>query len=326
MKSDTLFFLMVGFVGNHAVGCSLSALQVPAKVSSAFASKRVLPVLHFSTVESLNTSPKILRKMMTVSPRKARQLRAHSDVEESTANYMAASEKEAELLKLCAYTGRGTAAAADEKAKVDGVVEALESIDERNGANEKNLMMNGNWKLVYASEDVTRSSPFFWAFRKATKGIFQPLPILPSQLAEAVFAITDGIPFAKKGQATQRIELDSSGDGFLISMVEVELSVFDVLLPPQTGFITTTSKIEAGTALGSSLLTVQTTQIKDSSWEKIPILATSVKNSVFPSNEAFERVAQGSSEVEMRTTYLSDELRIVRNEAGSAFVFQRVLY
>eukprot|EP00466_Bigelowiella_natans_P006183 jgi/Bigna1/145233/aug1.96_g19941 len=300
MKSDTLFFLMVGFVGNHAVGCSLSALQVPAKVSSAFASKRVLPVLHFSTVESLNTSPKILRKMMTVSPRKARQLRAHSDVEESTANYMAASEKEAELLKLCAYTGRGTAAAADEKAKVDGVVEALESIDERNGANEKNLMMNGNWKLVYASEDVTRSSPFFWAFRKATKGIFQPLPILPSQVRPSV-VVEGGHPENRIGQFWRWI--------------------FDI-----NGFITTTSKIEAGTALGSSLLTVQTTQIKDSSWEKIPILATSVKNSVFPSNEAFERVAQGSSEVEMRTTYLSDELRIVRNEAGSAFVFQRVLY
>mmetsp|Transcript_31594 Transcript_31594/g.43983 ORF Transcript_31594/g.43983 Transcript_31594/m.43983 type:complete len:330 (-) Transcript_31594:170-1159(-) len=328
MTSDTLLLFTVGFLANHAVaaagGACLSALQLPAMGSSAVPSSRTLSAPRFTIVNNLNPSPNFLRKMMMVPPRKQRQLRARSDVKESTVDSIAVSKKEAELLKFCAFTGRGTVATVDERAKIDLVVEALEGLDEQNGVNEKNLMMNGNWKLVYTSEDVTRSSPFFWAFRKATKGISQPLPVLPSQFAEAVFAITDGIPFAKKGQATQRIELDSFGDGFLISMVEVELSVFDAILPPQTGFITTTSKIEAGAAQGSSLLTVQTTQIKESSWENIPILASSVKRSVFPSNEAFERVAEGSSKVEMRTTYLSDELRIARNEAGSAFVFQRV--
>lgn len=31
-------------------------------------------------------------------------------------------------------------------------------------------LLKGRWLLVYASEDATRSSPFFWAFRKLLDG------------------------------------------------------------------------------------------------------------------------------------------------------------
>eukprot|EP00470_Lotharella_oceanica_P001129 CAMPEP_0170176764 /NCGR_PEP_ID=MMETSP0040_2-20121228/9564_1 /TAXON_ID=641309 /ORGANISM="Lotharella oceanica, Strain CCMP622" /LENGTH=73 /DNA_ID=CAMNT_0010419185 /DNA_START=30 /DNA_END=248 /DNA_ORIENTATION=+ len=73
------------------------------------------------------------------------------------------------------------------------------------------MAMNGLWKLIYASEDVTRASPFFWAFRKATSNLSQPIPAFPNKLSEAIFAITDGISLAKKGQAIQMIDISPEG-------------------------------------------------------------------------------------------------------------------
>ena len=41
------------------------------------------------------------------------------------------------------------------------------------------------------------------AFRKALKGVEQPFPVLPGELSESFFAITDGLPFYSVGRATQ---------------------------------------------------------------------------------------------------------------------------
>merc|ERR1719160_1334109 len=70
------------------------------------------------------------------------------------------------------------------------------------------------WKLVYSNDDTTRSSPFFWAFRKAL-GRDNPLlnvsnPVLSimnaASNADAIFAITDQIPFKDIGEALQKFE------------------------------------------------------------------------------------------------------------------------
>ena len=62
-------------------------------------------------------------------------------------------------------------------------------------------------------EDVTRASPFFWAFRKA----------FPDQ-SDEIFSITDAIPAPIKevGPAYQTIELDNgTNSGKLVSRVKV---------------------------------------------------------------------------------------------------------
>ena len=66
--------------------------------------------------------------------------------------------------------------------------------------------LNGKWRLLYASEAAYRSSPFFWAFRQSTRGLTSPLPVpgaAGGALADAIFAITDGIPFYDVGNVVQ---------------------------------------------------------------------------------------------------------------------------
>ena len=60
-----------------------------------------------------------------------------------------------------------------------------------------------------------RSSPFFWAFRKALRDIEDPVKILgPKMLSESIFKITDSLPFKSVGQATQSFTVaDNLMDG-----------------------------------------------------------------------------------------------------------------
>ena len=84
----------------------------------------------------------------------------------------------------------------------------------------------GEWELLYTDDDITRSSPFFWAFRKAFLGIEDPIKILgPKMLSESIFKITDNIPFKTIGSASQIITsgLDSKS-GILQSKVVVKIT------------------------------------------------------------------------------------------------------
>ena len=77
------------------------------------------------------------------------------------------------LLSLAASTNRGQSATLDQKYDIENAISDLEesaSITRRMNMATSPLL-NGKWALVYASERETRSSPFFWAFRKALKGV-----------------------------------------------------------------------------------------------------------------------------------------------------------
>jgi len=233
----------------------------------------------------------------------------------------AAKGSEAEVLKLCALSNRGQGATLAERDDIDAAIARLAATP---GGYDSSLL-NGEWRLVYASEAVTRSSPFFWAFRKATKSAMQPLPLLPPDLSEALFAITDGIPFASVGRATQRISgMGAEGrGGSLVSSVEVALRVFDALLPPNVGYVTTSSRL-LDMGGGKVRLTVETTEVKDSTWGEIPVFGPAFEGVKFPSGDALERVKPGSSSVDMAVAYVSEEMRVTRNEEGQVFVHVRV--
>jgi len=230
----------------------------------------------------------------------------------------------AELLTLCATSNRGQSANLDHKFKIENAVSLLESQSPIANPGDSELL-NGQWDLVYASEALTRTSPFFWSFRKAFEGNSNPVPLLPGELSEAIFAITDGLPFYTVGKVQQTISgVGTFGNQTLESSVQVTIRLFDALIPPQDGFVTTTSTFEASPADPSKIaLTVQTTEVKKSTFAQIPVLGQIVETTKFPTKDVIEQVRPGSSQVMMELTYLSQKLRISRNENGQVFVFAR---
>jgi len=188
------------------------------------------------------------------------------------------SAEEAQLVQLCAKTDRGQRCTEADKAQFASLIAALEGEAPATDA----TLLNGRWRLLYSSEAVYRSSPFFSAFRQASSGMATPLPV-PSggvergdPVSEAVYAITDAIPFYELGPAEQVISgvcsdaagcpvPDAAGEpasdgggsqdepsdggsdgpappGSLVSRVEIRVSrLFG--LPPLSTFMTTASKL-----------------------------------------------------------------------------------
>lgn len=116
-------------------------------------------------------------------------------------------EKEARLLRLCALTDRGQRCAPGDRSRIDSLIADLDAEAPETDA----TGLNGCWRLVYASEAVYRSSPFFWAFRQASKAVSTPIGIPSSDvapgdsIASAIYAITDAIPFYDVGPVVQEI-------------------------------------------------------------------------------------------------------------------------
>lgn len=180
---------------------------------------------------------------------------------------------------------------------------ALEDIAELVGigqASASSGLLNGEWECIYAPEDVTRTSPFFWAFRRA----------FPSN-SDDIFAITDAIPAPIKevGPALQTIDVDAKT---LVSRVKVA-----TLNGLATSIMTTRCTIEGTQGLEGLRIKVGTTKPEESTVLKTlgpfgEFLNQNAKP--FPSGEALERVMQGSSEVVMITTFCDEGLRISRNQ------------
>ena len=174
-------------------------------------------------------------------------------------------------------------------------------------------------ELIYASDDVTRSSPFFWAFRRA----------FPDS-SDQIFGITDMIPAPIKevGPATQTIDVDSAArpvTGTLVSRVRVA-----TLGGVATSMMTTRCTVLNADGLDGLRVKVESTKPEDSTiLQKLGPLGEFVNSSAppFPSGEALEQVAPGSSEVVLRTTYCDEGLRVTRNEDRKdedIFVWKRV--
>jgi hypothetical protein len=180
---------------------------------------------------------------------------------------------------------------------------ALEEIAELVGigqASASSGLLDGEWECIYAPEDITRTSPFFWAFRRA----------FPSN-SDDIFAITDAIPAPVKevGPALQTIDMDAQT---LVSRVKVA-----TLNGLATSIMTTRCTIEGTQGLEGLRIKVETTKPEESTvLQKLGPLGEFLNQNakLFPSGEALERVVQGSSEVVMITTFCDEGLRISRNQ------------
>ena len=158
---------------------------------------------------------------------------------------------------------------------------------------------------MYSPEDVTRSSPFFWAFAQA----------FPDN-SDQIFGITDAIPAPIKevGPAYQTFDLaEGSSTGKLVSRVKVA-----TLNGIATSVMTTRAEVTGAIGVDGLTIRIDTTKPEESTALKnLGPLGTLLNDNLppFPSGEALEQVVPGSSTVVMRTTFCDDGLRISRNDA-----------
>ncbi|KAL3784402.1 hypothetical protein HJC23_001286 [Cyclotella cryptica] len=207
--------------------------------------------------------------------------------------------------------------------EIEGKIEELEKLGQEadfGQASSLSGLVSGEWELIYASDDITRSSPFFWAFRRA----------FPDS-SDQIFGITDAIPAPIKmvGPATQIIDVDSSSrpvSGTFVSRVKVA-----TLGGIATSTMTTRCTVLSADGSDGLRLRVESTKPEESTiLQKLGPLGDIVDSSTppFPSGEALERVAPGSSEVVVRTTYCDEGLRVSRNDdrVEDVFVWKRVKF
>jgi hypothetical protein len=218
-------------------------------------------------------------------------------------------EFKADLVRTCSRVPK------PEAIEVNRMVQELENVAEQMGIGQASSisgLLSGEWELLYSPEDATRSSPFFWAFRKA----------FPDN-SDQIFSITDSIPASIKeiGPTFQQIDLNSSTQsGRFISKLKVA-----TLGGLATSIMTTRCSIVGIEGLDGIRLRVETTKPEDSTLvSKIFGPLGDVINEnlpAFPSGEALEQVQPGSSEVVMRTTFCDEGLRISRNDERPSEVF-----
>jgi hypothetical protein len=168
---------------------------------------------------------------------------------------------------------------------------------------------------LYSPDDVTRSSPFFWAFEQA----------FPEN-ADQIFDITDAFPAPIKetGPAFQTITFaPESGTGRFVSKVTVA-----TLGGLATSVMTTRAAITRVEGLDGIRLVIETTKPEESTvLQALGPLGALINDNAppFPSGEALEQVKPGSSEVVLRTTFCDDGLRVSRNDRAydDVFVWKR---
>lgn len=182
---------------------------------------------------------------------------------------------------------------------------------------EKKIDLNSlkftKWKLIFSTDDNTRSSPFFWAFTKA----LNDNNLIKDKLklnSKNIYEFTDNIPLKNIGDAIQSFE-EIEGNNILKSQVQINVDFVG------SSLMTTTSKwipIEEENIIE---LRVIKTQVLESTIAKfLPFLDS---NMSFPSGNALELVTPGSSTVYLKVTVLNENIRIVRT-AEKVFVFERI--
>eukprot|EP00560_Eucampia_antarctica_P009733 CAMPEP_0197830892 /NCGR_PEP_ID=MMETSP1437-20131217/7502_1 /TAXON_ID=49252 ORGANISM="Eucampia antarctica, Strain CCMP1452" /NCGR_SAMPLE_ID=MMETSP1437 /ASSEMBLY_ACC=CAM_ASM_001096 /LENGTH=282 /DNA_ID=CAMNT_0043433575 /DNA_START=55 /DNA_END=903 /DNA_ORIENTATION=- len=238
---------------------------------------------------------------------------ASSDVVDNDKKYMQDKLEQAKsnLLRLC--SGESTPSSEVVKKQVQDLEQEAEQIGVGQCAS-LNGVLSGEWELVYSPEDITRSSPFFWAFQKA----------FPEN-SDQIFAITDVIPAPVKdvGPAIQYIDLDAKT---FVSRVKVA-----TLGGLATSLMTTRATIIGEEGFDGLRLKILSTKPEDSTvLQRLgPFGKLINENSPpFPSGEALERAVPGSSEVIMKTTFCDESIRISRNadQPEEPFVWKRLAF
>jgi hypothetical protein len=217
------------------------------------------------------------------------------------------------LLRLAAATDRGQRLTKETRRRAEELLKAVDACNPT-PAPARSPLLEGNWRLVFASEDVTRSSPFFWACRLLN--LRDPTPFSNAvlgndSLLETTFAITDNIPLTKMGIAMQEFT-----SGTLVSQVSV-----GVFITGESQMTTTCSYAPDPVDDSTLLVMVEKTQVLGNS-----MAANVLRDIDFPSGQWFrDALGEEESRVRMQITYLDEQIRIVRDarQPSACFVYAR---
>jgi len=217
------------------------------------------------------------------------------------------------LLRLAAATDRGQRLTEETRRRAEELLDAVEA-GNPTSAPARSPLLEGNWRLVFSSEDVTRSSPFFWACRMLN--LRDPTPFSSTvlgddSLLETTFAITDNIPLTKMGVAMQEFT-----SGTLVSQVGV-----GVFITGESQMTTTCSYAPDPADDSTLLVMVEKTQVLGDS-----MAANMLRDMDFPSGQWFkDALGEEESRVRMQITYLDKQVRIVRDarRPSACFVYAR---
>jgi hypothetical protein len=218
-----------------------------------------------------------------------------------------------EVLKVIAGSDRGQSKDAFLIDKIDSIIKELEGLNPTSNLFESSSKFTGDWNLLYATDDLTRSSPFFWAFSKALRGIDDP--IRSRAFSDSIYSISDMDFMGLKsvGECMQKIDSNQ-----LVSQVRLNIK------PVGSSLMTTTSfwqPVQSDVVQ----LTVQKTQVLDSTiGSLLPSFLDPNKLLSFPSGTALEAVKPDSSVVYMRVSYLDDTMRVcVNDDDMKTFVYYK---
>lgn len=274
---------------------------------------------------------------------------------------------EAALLRQAALTDRGLRASALDKSQLQMLICRLESLAPDASALDLNGEWR---LALALGETPYRSSPFFWAFRQAAAGATTPVAVPGAEvaagdsLASAIYGVTDTLPFYDIGNVVQRISglCSDVDEGFTSDGVQAASEPNDgnnsPLPSPSTdvGSLESVVQLTIGRLFGISTmesqmttaaevralartpsdrsgvveveLQIQTTAAKQSTIASVlPALEDALK---FPSGAALELIKKRSSFVRLRTTYVTDSLRISRPvlegvaNSDAVFVYSRM--
>lgn len=146
--------------------------------------------------------------------------------------------------------------------------------------------------------DFSRSSLFYWAFKKALRDIEDPLKVVgPKMLSDSILKVTDSLPFKSIGAATQlftlqeNLEEGESMRGTVKSSMEIKVAVVG------SSMLTTSSKWRTTEEYDLVELELEKTEVLESPIASIlnPFIQMIPKDltdnfSSFPSGAAFELV------------------------------------
>jgi len=282
--------------------CLLASPASPFTMMPSVATTTIKPMVKFSpTARPQPISLTALRLSSTVT----------SSSPQTTVETL--NQVKATIVRLCDSDTKPS------RDQIRDLVQELEETAEQLGIGQASSisgLLSGEWELLYANQDVTRSSPFFWAFRKA----------VPNQ-ADQIFQITDAIPAPIKavGPVNQQIDWDSTTQtGRLVSRVKVA-----TLGGLATSIMTTRAAITGLQGVDGLTLKIETTKPEQSTLVKTvfgPLGDVVNENApAFPSGQALEQIQPGSSTVTMRTSFCDEGLRISRNDEDrdSLYIWRR---